>query len=139
MVENKLINYTMLNGKKHLTELIFIKTKKKIQKQIPAKKFKNVFKLFIVNSSPFLKIKKIQRKKKNTIEFPYLLTKKSIFFYGVKNILNVCRKKKGNPFYKIIAQEIINSSNLQSETVKIKKDAHEQAFLKKKFANYRWF
>ena len=126
-----LVNRVMLKGKKWKSEIILIKNFKLIQKK-KKKKLENIIKLSIINSSPYFSIKKLQRKKKNPIEFPFLLSKENRVMFGLKNLTkNSCHRK--------LSLEISDSSNREGLTVSNKKNLHKESFLKKKVANYRWF
>ena len=59
-IQNKLINYIMQDGKKQTAENLLLKSYKLIQKIQKKKNFKDIFKLAIVNSSPFFYIKQIK-------------------------------------------------------------------------------
>ena len=92
----------------------------------------NIIKLSIINSSPYFSIKKLQRKKKNPIEFPFLLSKQNRVMFGLKNLTkNSCHRK--------LSFEVLGSSNREGLTVSGKKNLHKESFLRKKVANYRWF
>ena len=125
-----LINRVMLKGKKWKSEIILNKNFKLIQKK--KKKLENIIKLSIINSSPYFSIKKLQRKKKNPIEFPFLLSKQNRVMFGLKNLTkNSCHRK--------LSFEVLGSSNREGLTVSGKKNLHKESFLRKKVANYRWF
>ena len=126
-----LINRVMLKGKKWKSEIILNKNFKLIQKK-KKKKLENIIKLSIINSSPYFSIKKLQRKKKNPIEFPFLLSKQNRVMFGLKNLIkNSCHRK--------LSFEVLGSSNREGLTVSSKKNLHKESFLRKKVANYRWF
>lgn len=126
-----LINRVMLKGKKWKSEIILNKNFKLIQKK-KKKKLENIIKLSIINSSPYFSIKKLQRKKKNPIEFPFLLSKQNRVMFGLKNLTkNSCHRK--------LSFEVLGSSNREGLTVSGKKNLHKESFLRKKVANYRWF
>ena len=127
-----LINRVMLKGKKWKSEIILNKNFKLIQKKKKKKKLENIIKLSIINSSPYFSIKKLQRKKKNPIEFPFLLSKQNRVMFGLKNLTkNSCHRK--------LSFEVLGSSNREGLTVSGKKNLHKESFLRKKVANYRWF
>jgi len=138
-IQNKLANYIMQDGKKQTSEKLLLKSYKLIQKAQKKKFFKEIFKLAIVNSSPFFYIKQIQRKKKKALEFPFLLKNSLKFHYGIKAIILSMNIKSTFSFYKKCSLEIINSAKLISEGVKKKKETYKTAFLTKRYANYRWF
>ena len=138
-IQNKLTNYIMQDGKKQTSEKLLLKSYKLIQKFQKKKKFKDIFKLALVNSSPFFYIKQIQRKKKKALEFPFLLKNSLKLHYGIKTIISSSNIKSSFSFYKKCSLEIINSSKLISDGVKKKKETYKTAFFTKRYANYRWF
>lgn len=138
-IKVNIFNQIMVNGNKQTSEKLFLKSLKSIQKLHNKKKFEELVKIGLINSSPIVYLKYLKRKRKQTVEFPFLLQNKSRISYGIKFILNNCKSKKSLPFYKQLNLEFINSSKNLSQSVEKKKNLHQQAFLKKKFANYRWF
>lgn len=139
MLKTHLYNLIMLNGNKQTSEKVFLKSLKKIQKHHNKKKIEDIIKFGLINSSPIVYLKSIKRKRKQTIEFPFLLKHRSRLSYGIKSILKFCKSKKSISFFDQLNLELINSSKKSSISVENKKKLHQQAFLKKKFANYRWF
>jgi len=130
LLKNKITNFLLKNGNKKTSENLFLTNIKAIQKYYK-KNHKNVFKIGIINSLPIVDIKKIKRKRKRTKEFPFILKKKIRISLSIKWILRVLTKNFINEF--IIASK--NSGN----SVTNKKNIHEHAFFRKKYANYRWF
>jgi len=129
--QNRFINQLMLGGNQWKAESILLKTFKKIQK-IEKIQLNFVLKFAIINSSPYFHMKQLQRKKKNKIEFPFLLDSSTRVSYSTKNLSNN-KKKNGLVF------ELLDSANNQGVSVDLKKKIHKESFLKKKIANYRWF
>lgn len=139
MFKKTIFNKIMKNGNKQTAEKLLFKSIKKIQKLNKKKNYKDVLKLSIVNSSPVVYLKKIQRKKKRSIEFPFLLSLKNRLSYGLKNIINCSNKINQNSFYHNFTLELLNSSKKISQSVSKQKNVHQESFIKKKFSNYRWF
>ena len=137
-VKSKLLNNLMLRGKKRTSEKIVLKSLKRFQKSDLKKNSKEFIKISLLNSAPSVQIKQIKKKRKN-IEFPFLLNNELKISYGLKSLIKNSRNKKSQSFYKNFQLELLNSSNLQGNSVNSKKQIHENAFLKKKYANYRWF
>jgi small subunit ribosomal protein S7 len=129
----------MVNGSKETSEKIFFKTLKSVQKDLRKKNFEEILKVSLINSSPTAYMKRTQRKRKRTTEFPFLLKSKTRISYGIKFLIQSSRKSLQNSFYKTLKTELINSSNKKSLSFKRKTDIHKEVFLKKKFANFRWF
>ena len=137
-IKVKLLNSLMLKGKKRTSEKLILKLLKRFQKSNSKKDSKEFLKTSLLNSSPSVQIKQIKKKRKN-IEFPFLLNDKLKISYGLKSLIKNSRIQKNQPFYKSFQLELINSSNLLGNSVDNKKQIHENAFLKKKYSNYRWF
>jgi ribosomal protein S7 len=129
----------MIKGNKPTSEKVLVKVIKLLQKIDKNKNFESILKTSIINSSPILYVKKIQRKRKRTTEFPFLLNSKLKLSYAIKFLILNSKKRKIEPFYKNFNQEIINSSKKISLTFKQKIEIHKEGFTKRKFANYRWF
>ena len=139
MLKTKIFNSIMFNGSKQTSEKLFLKSLKQIQKINSKKKSKDIIKLGLINSSPVVYLKIIKRKRKQTIEFPFLLKNEIRLSYGIKSLLNNCQTKKFNTFYNKLNLELTESSKGFGTSKEKKVQLHKQAFLKKKFANYRWF
>lgn len=129
----------MIKGNKATAEKVLIRTVKLLQKTEKNKNFELILKTSILNSSPILYVKKIQRKRRRTIEFPFLLNSKLKLSYAIKFLILNSKKRKVEPFYRNFNQEILNSSKKLSLTFKQKIEIHKDGFAKRKFANYRWF
>jgi len=69
----KFSNYLTKNGNKQTSEKLLLNSFKIIQKVQKTKNFKEILKLALVNSSPVIYIKKIKRRKKLALEFPFIL------------------------------------------------------------------
>ena len=132
-------NHIMENGNKQTSEKLFLKSVKNLQKTENKKKLEDILKTSVINSSPVIFLKQIKRKRKRTVEFPFLLIAKSRVSYGLKFILNNCKKSQIRSFYKQFNVELINSSKFLSSSFKKRVSLHQESFAKKKFANYRWF
>ena len=128
--KNNFINQLMSGGNKWKSEKIFLKTLKIIQKS--QKLQSNVLlKFAIINSSPYFDIKQVQKKKKKSIEFPFLLNETLRISYSIKNIVKFRNKN--------LYVQLLDSVENQGAGVNLKTNLHKEAFLKKKVSNYRWF
>ena len=137
-IKNQILNLLLLQGKKRTSEKIIFIFIKLIQKQFN-KNHKLLIKSAILNCSPITQIKKIRRKKRKTKEFPVILKKKSRLNLGIKTIILNSKKKVPKFFFFKLLIEIIESSKSQSTSVSKTESLHEDSFIKKKYANYRWF
>ena len=129
--KNSFVNQLMLGGNKWKSELILLKTLKKIQKTHKIQ-INFVLKFAVINSSPYFNIKQVQKKKRKKIEFPFLLNTNIRTSHSIKNIVNNKRNK-------MLHSDLLDSVNNQGVSVNLKKKIHKDSFLKKKIANYRWF
>lgn len=139
MLKQSILTGIMKNGNKRTSEKVFLKSVKLIQMRENQKSFKRILKLSIVNSSPAISIRKIRRKRKRTVEFPFLLKPRLRTSYGIKFLTQHSKKRSKAPFFESFNEELLNSSKKISSSFKHKTNLYKEAFLKKKFANYRWF
>lgn len=137
ILKNILYKKIMLNGNKQTSEKLLLKSLKNVQKMVNKKNFKDLTKLALINSSPVFYIKKIKRKRKNSLEFPFLLKPNLRISYSLNFMLKFSEKK--NSFIYYFSNELLNSSKNSSFSVKKTQDIYKESFVKKKFANYRWF
>jgi len=139
-VKTKFLNKIFANGKKHKSESDLLKCFKSLQRSNRTKCSIEIFKLSLKNSSPFFQLKTVKSKaRKNFIQIPYLLNEELRVFYGIKNLLKSSNLSKKKAFYLRLNEELLKSSNYKGQSVKNKKKLHENAFLQRKFARYRWF
>jgi|TARA_B110000967_G_C18901297_1_gene575449 ribosomal protein S7 len=138
-LKQNISNRIMVNGNKRTSEKVLFKTLKSIQKSQAKKNFETILKTSLINSSPLLYVKQIKRKRKRTVEFPFLLNSKLKMSYAIKFLVLNSKKKKAESFYKSFNSELLNSSKKTSLSFKQKLDLHKDGFTKRKFANYRWF
>lgn len=138
-LKSKIYNYIMFKGCKNISELLFLKSIKKIQKNLE-KNHKSILKLLIINNSPIIDLKKIKQKRKIRMEFPYILSKKKRIFLSFKNIFIFIKKDVKSNFYKTFYNEIIFCiKDKNNDILKKKKNLYSYAFTKKKYSKYRWF
>ena len=134
-----MFNTTSFNGNKFKAEKLVYKSLKKFQKDNKKKNFKKLVTISIVNSSPVFYFKTVKRKRRKPVEFPFVLSKKLRLSYGLKFILNFCNKFKKESFYKRLNKEMYDSSKKSSLSFNKTENIYKEAFIKKKFSNYRWF
>jgi small subunit ribosomal protein S7 len=138
-LKSKILTNLINKGSKTISEKLLKKSIKNIQK-ISRKNHIEILKKALINSSPVMTIKKIGKNKKKSREFPYLISKKLRLSSGLKYILETLKnKQKIQNFYNEFSTELILTSQNKSTTTKLKNNVHEQTFLKKKYANFRWF
>ena len=67
-LKQNIFNRIMVNGNKRISEKIFVKTLKTIQKTESKKDFESILKFSLINSAPLIYVKNIKRKRKRTAE-----------------------------------------------------------------------
>lgn len=139
MLKDNLLSYMMANGNKQTSEKLTLKSLKNIQKTNNKKKSFDIIKIGIINNSPVIYMKNIKRKRKHTIEVPFLLKNSLRIAYGIKFILKSDFQTTSLYFYKKLNKKIVDSSKLSNKSVENINRLYKKAVLKKKFANYRWF
>ena len=143
-IKQNIYNLIMKNGKKQTSEKLFLKSLKLTQKYSKFKNSTDIIKISIVNNAPLTKIKIFSRNKKrrnkHSITFPYLLTFNQKILVSIKNLISESRNTKNSKkFFENFSNEVVNTCNKKNKTVEKLTGEHNEAFLKKKFANYRWF
>jgi len=131
----KLVSYMQSNGKKHLTENIFLKISKNLQK-CSNKNLKNLINLVLIFSMPIFKTD-VLTKNKQKKNFSVLYKNKLRIFSTIKFLFQTIKKKKHpNVFYKSFYKEIISILKNNSFILATKKKIQEPVFLKKHFFTY---
>lgn len=143
-IKQNIYNLIMKNGKKQTSEKLFLKSLKLLQKNLKIKNSKHIIKTSIINGAPLTKLKMVNRNKKrrnkHNITFPYLLTFNQKISTSIKNLILETQKNKNSKyFFENLFNEILNTSNKKGNVNEKVYNQHTEAFLKKKFSNYRWF
>lgn len=142
-IKNILINHLMIDGGKKTCETTLIKSFKTIQK-FCKKPYKTIFKLAIINSTSAFRIvqlkKKKRKKKKSSKEVPIFISSNyERMSWAMKFISQATQEKQTNKIYKNLKQEIINSSQKEGKSTRVKTDLHKQIITKKRlFLYFRW-
>jgi len=141
--KNKIVNVFMKNGKKHTCEKILLKSSKLLQKS-SKKNFQNLVQLAVINTTSAFKLneqvmKKGKRKSKKVT--PSFIIKDSLrIMTALKFIKNTVQKnKRSTNFYKNLANEILVSSSLKSQSIDQKTKLQTQILLNKRYlSKFKW-
>jgi len=141
--KNKIVNVFMKNGKKHTSEKILLKSSKFLQKS-SKKSFQNIVQLAIINTTSAFKLneqvmKKGKRKSKKVT--PSFIIKDSLrIMTALKFLRNTVQKNKNSTnFYKNLANEILASSSLKSQSIEQKTKLQTQILLNKRYlSKFKW-
>ena len=138
-MNKKIINQLLVNGKKFVSEKIWIKNVKLFQKSFK-KDYKKFVNRSIVNAAPLIKVKQLKQKKTRfqSKEFPYIVTKKARIQMTLKFFINK-KKRIGITADKKLLSELLFAVKNTGTILTKKKNLYEHAFIKKKYFYYRWF
>lgn len=132
-LEEKFINYLMLNGKKSTARKIFNETLKIISKKTSSDPEK-IFKTAIDKVKPQMEVKP-KRIGGAVYQVPREVKPDRQLALAFRWLINCARKKKGSPMAQKLAGELIDASNEQGLAIKKKEDMHRMADANKAFAH----
>lgn len=137
-LKNVLLNHLVINGNKQTSEKLFLKSIKFSQKRLK-KNHKDIFKSAIILSSPIVSLKTISKGRKQSKEFPFVLHKRIRISLAIKLILHIVNKTSKTTFSAAFSDEMTHAAQNNSSSNKSKQEIHNNAFLVRKYANFRWF
>ena len=132
-LQEKFINYLMLDGKKSTARTIFNSTFKIVSKKTSTDAEK-VFKGAIDNVKPHLEVK-AKRIGGAVYQIPREVKPNRQIALAFRWIIGAARKKKGAPMAQKLANELVDASNEQGIAFKKKEDTHRMAQANKAFAH----
>lgn len=132
-LQEKFINYVMLDGKKSVARKIFNTTLKIISKKTSGDAEK-VFKLAIDNIKPHVEVK-AKRIGGAVYQVPREVKPDRQLALAFRWIIGAARGKKGSAMSQKLATEIMEASNQQGAAMKKKEDTHRMAEANKAFAH----
>jgi len=133
-LEEKFINYLMLDGKKTIARKIFAETLKIISKKVSNDPEK-IFEQAIANIKPAMEIKP-KRIGGAVYQVPHEVKPNRQTALAFRWILSSTRGKKGATMSQRLANELIDASNETGMSVKKKEDTHRMAQANKAFAHF---
>jgi len=133
-LQEKFINYLMLDGKKSTARTAFNETLTIISKKVGGDPEK-VFKDAISNVKPRLEVK-AKRIGGAVYQIPMEVKPDRQTALAFRWIIGAARDKKGAPIAQKLAKELIDASNEQGSAFKKKEDTHRMADANKAFAHF---
>lgn len=133
-LQEKFINYVMLEGKKSIARRIFNETLKIISKKTSADPEK-IFKTAIANVKPQMEVRP-KRIGGAVYQVPREVKPERQLALAFRWIINAARSKKGAPMAQKLAGEIVDASNETGSAIKKKEDTHRMAQANKAFAHF---
>ncbi len=133
-LQEKFINYVMLDGKKNTARRIFTDTLKTISKKTSSDPEK-VFKSAIENVKPEMEVK-AKRIGGAVYQVPREVPQNRQTALAFRWIINAARDKKGTTMANRLAQELIDASNKTGIAMKKKEDTLRMAQANRAFAHF---
>jgi len=134
IVEEKLINYIMKDGKKTVARRIYNDTLNLIQKR-GYKEPQQTFKKALENIYPVIEVRP-KRIGGAVYQVPIEVVGKRRITLGIRWLLFATKQKKGKSMAEKLADEIILALDSQGAAVKKKEDVHKMAEANKAFAHF---
>ena len=133
-IQERFINYIMLDGKKSIARRIMKDTFEIIKKKTSNDPEK-VFISAIENVKPRLEVK-AKRIGGAVYQIPMEVKPARAVALTFRWIIGAARGKKGSPISQRLANELIDASNKQGAAMKKKEDTHRMAEANKAFAHF---
>ncbi len=131
---SQFINKTMLNGKKSVSTNLVYKAFDSIQESMKTDPLE-VFETAVKNVSPQVQIKS-RRIGGATYQVPIEVKGERKIHYAFSWIRDAARARKGKPYDKCLAEEIMDAYNNTGTAIKKKEDTHRMAEANKAFAHF---
>ncbi len=132
-LQERFINYLMLDGKKSTARTIFNETLKIVSKKVGGDPEK-IFKSAIDNVKPHLEVK-AKRIGGAVYQIPIEVKPHRQIALAFRWIIGAARDKKGAEMSQKLANEFVDASNEQGSSFKKKEDTHRMAEANKAFAH----
>ncbi len=135
-LKEKIVNHITKKGKKEISEKLFFKSLKLNQKS-SLKDFNKMVKLAILHASPIITVKRLQKNKRKSKEFPFIVQKRIRMFLAINLIISYARNKRTG-FTDCLNEEITNSASNNSFMLRNMNENQENHLNLKKYVYYRW-
>ena len=133
----RLINKSMLNGKKLLAERSVYEALETAAKKLDSENPLEVFEIALKNVSPNYEVKS-RRVGGANYQVPVEVRADRKTTLGIRWLVNYSRLRGERTMYERVAGEIMDASNGTGAAVKKREDTHKMAEANKAFAHYRW-
>jgi len=131
----KLINKSMLNGKKHVAETAVYAALADAAKKVKSEEPLEVFKKAFENISPDFEVKS-RRVGGANYQIPFPITGYRREHFAMMWLVQCAREKKGMPYAKKLAAEIADAYAQAGSAFKKKEDTHKMAEANRAFAHF---
>jgi small subunit ribosomal protein S7 len=133
----RLINYVMLDGRKETARSVVYRALERIKKETENPNPLEVVDLAFKNAGPALEVRS-RRVGGANYQVPREVRPERRLALAMRWIMEAARKKKGQPMYIKLSDEIILASKNEGEAVKRKENTLKMAESNKAFAHFAW-
>ena len=133
----KFCNCLMKDGKKRLAYQIFYDAMDEIGRRIKDRDALDVFQQAIANVKPLIQVRS-RRVGGATYQVPMEVKRKRATALATRWILEACKKKKGRPMFKRLADELIMAYRREGAAMSTRDNVHKMAEANKAFAHLAW-
>lgn len=131
----RLINKTMLNGKKHLAEKAVYEALEVAAKKLKSENPLEVFEKALKNISPDFEVKS-RRVGGANYQIPFPIQGHRQLHFAFSWLVQAARAKNGQSYANCLAQEIVDAYNNTGGAFKKKEDTHRMAEANRAFAHF---
>lgn len=131
----KLINKSMISGKKHVSEMAVYKALAEAAKNVKSEEPLEVFEKAFENISPDFEVKS-RRVGGANYQIPFPVSGNRREHFAMMWLVQSARAKSGMPYWKRLATEITDAYNGVGVAFKKKEDTHKMAEANRAFAHF---
>jgi len=131
----KLINKSMLNGKKHVAEKAVYRALEDAAKKLKSEEPLMVFEKALTNISPNFEVKS-RRVGGANYQIPFPIQGHRQEHFAFMWLVGSARERKGVPYEQSLATEIVDAHNSTGTAFKKKEDTHRMAEANRAFAHF---
>jgi len=133
-LQEKFINCMMQRGKKSVARRIFSDAMQQLR-DMGKNNPEVIFHKALENVKPITEVR-ARRVGGSVYQIPTEVNAKRQMALSIRWILEVCRKRKGQPMAQKLAQELVDASNETGAAFKKREDVHKMAQANKAFAHF---
>lgn len=135
MLVQRLINKSMLNGKKLAAERMVYSALELAAKEVKSENPLEVLETALKNISPAYEVKS-RRVGGANYQIPFAIQGRRQEHYAFMWLVQAARARKGMPYEKRLAAEIVDATNQTGAAFKKKEDTHRMAEANRAFAHF---
>jgi small subunit ribosomal protein S7 len=136
-LKKKFVNHLMKDGKKSKAEKIFLQSLNLLKKKGFSNPCEIVLKA-VNNAKPLVEVRSI-RIGGSSYQVPVPLKSKRQISIGIRWLVKTSRDRRGNSMSFKLANELLDASKKQGDTIRRRINLHKLADTNRAFAHYRWF